>query len=654
MARGFYPENRKERASPVERWLTGRVGKVSKRIRGRSSRFEAVVRKVDFYGDRLKGVKEEELKRETRELRSSLRAGGVGFDLAARGFALVREAADRCLGMRHYDVQLIGGWVLLNGMVAEMQTGEGKTLVATLPASVAALAGIPVHIVTVNDYLAERDASWMAPVYEMLGLRVGTVVRGMSLTDRREAYRRDVTYCTNKELAFDYLKDHLLLGEKPGRIQVLLDRLNGGGARTDRLCLRGLCFGIVDEADSILIDESRTPLIIADAGDNSYEKQVYREALDLAGRLEADRHYTADRGAKTLTLTQKGKDRLSRLAGPLGGVWHGERRREELVRQALVAGLFFHRDKEYLVQDGKVQIIDEYTGRLMADRTWERGLHQLIETKEGCEISAQNETLARISYQRFFRRYLHLAGMTGTAREVTRELWEVYRLHVVQIPTNKPLRRRAWPSRVYRSSGEKWSAVVDRISRLHEEGRPVLVGTRSVGASEHLSGLLLRARLPHRVLNARQDQEEAEIVAEAGRKGQITVATNMAGRGTDVVLGEGVAELGGLHVIATERHEARRIDRQLFGRCGRQGDPGSYEAMASLEDEILGVYSATPIGFIARLLRDPETAFGTWLGNLLAGWAQRKAERRHFLMRRDLMRMDESLSDAMAFSGSGE
>lgn len=339
---------------------------------------------------------------------------------------------------------------------------------------------------------------------------------------------------------------------------------------------------------------------------------------------------------------------------PLSSLWGRRILREELVRQALVAQNLFFLDKEYLVRDDKVQIIDEYTGRVMADRHWEQGLHQLIETKEGCRITNQDETLARISYQRFFRRYLHLAGMTGTATEVANELRAVYRLNVVPIPTSKPLARQSWPSRVFPTAREKWDAVMERIFQLHEQGRPILVGTRSVAASEHLSRLLTAAGLPHRVLNARQDQEEAEIIAQAGQRGQITVATNMAGRGTDIALGPEVKELGGLHVIATERHDARRIDRQLFGRCGRQGDPGSYESFASLEDEILSAFFSSFGGRLVRRALKFDAAPNGKLGEFLSTLAQRLAERKHFHIRRDLLKFDESLEEAMGFAGHGE
>jgi preprotein translocase subunit SecA len=532
--------------------------------------------------------------------------------------------------------------VMLEGKVAEMETGEGKTLTATLPACAAALAGIPVHIVTVNDFLVLRDAAWMKPLYGFFGLKVGTITEGMTPEARRAAYACDITYCTNKQLVFDYLKDRLMLGQEARPLHLQVEGLHAEYPRTGRLLLRGLCFVIVDEADSVLVDEARTPLIISNVADTAQETQVYLDAIAMARQLVSGVDFSIRPRERDVELTERGQRHAASLAEPYGGVWIGPRRREELIRRALSALHLFQRDKQYLLRGNKVQIIDEYTGRVMADRSWERGLHQMIEAKEGCAITGQQETLARISYQRFFRRYLRIAGMTGTAREVARELWSVYRLPVVTIPTNRPVRRVALPDRLYLTADAKWAAIVETVRRLHSEGRPVLVGTRSVAASEHLSELLAKDGLAPQVLNARQDQEEAKIIASAGERGRITVATNMAGRGTDIRLGPGVAEIGGLHVIATERHEARRIDRQLFGRGGRQGDPGSFEAVVSLEDEIVqGAF-----GSLAKRL--------AWAGAPLVGLAQRLAERHHAVIRRDLLRVDDHLSDLLAFTGRPE
>jgi preprotein translocase subunit SecA len=531
----------------------------------------------------LEGMDADAMRGRVDALRPRLRRDGFTLPLVAEAFGLIRAAAGTAKGMRHHDVQLIGGWAMVSGMIAEMETGEGKTLTATLAAGTAALAGHAVHVITVNDYLASRDAEQMRPVYELLGLSVGCVVHDLDPAARQAEYRRDIVYCSNKELTFDYLRDRLVLGGKPRPIADRIDAL-AGGTRAQRLLLPGLQFAIVDEADSVLIDEARTPLILSAPGEASGETDMYRQALELAQGLE-EAHF--ERSESQIDLTVAGEAKLAELAAPLGGVWSGPRRRERLVLQALTAVHVYQADKHYLVRDGKVQIIDEYTGRLMPDRSWEQGLHQLIELKEGCEVTARRETLARISYQSFFRRYLRLAGMTGTAAEVAPELWAVYRLRVARIPTNRPVQRSYQPDRVFPTQEQKWEAVIEAIRVRHAAGQPVLVGTRSVGASEHLAELLKKAGLQFELLNARQDGQEAQVVTGAGQPGRITVATNMAGRGTDIKLAPGIAERGGLHVLCTERHDAGRIDRQLFGRCGRQGDPGSCEAILALGDDLV-------------------------------------------------------------------
>jgi preprotein translocase subunit SecA len=404
----------------------------------------------------------------------------------------------------------------------------------------------------------------------------------------------------------------------------------------------------------VLVDEARTPLIISSKGDSSQEEQLYTEAIVMARQLVTASDFSIRPREHDVELTEQGRRRAVELAEPYGGVWMGTRRREELIRRALSAIYLYQRDKQYLVRDGKVQIIDEYTGRVMADRSWERGLHQMIEAKERCAITGNQETLARISYQRFFRRYLRVAGMTGTVREVARELWAVYRLPVVTIPTNRPVQRQGLPEEVYLTAEEKWAAIVDTVRRLHAEGRPILVGTRSVAASEHLSSLLSVSGLGHRVLNARQDQEEAEVIAKAGERGRITVATNMAGRGTDIRLAPDVVELGGLHVLATERHDSRRIDRQLFGRCGRQGDPGSYQVIVSLEDEIFQELFKGGALWLRRFFPESGKPLPRWIGDRLVDFAQWAAERHNGNIRRQLLRVDEQLSDMLAFTGRGE
>jgi preprotein translocase subunit SecA len=609
---------------------------------------------VEQQGSDVKNWSKAELTAQLARLRQRMQVEGLTEELMFRSFAIVREAASRTLGKRHYDVQVIGGWLMINGMLAEMDTGEGKTLTATLPACAAAFAGIPVHVITANDYLVERDVREMGPLYNALGLSVGTVIEGMDHDARRKAYACDITYCTNKQVAFDYLRDRLTMGRHASRRQLEVERLHSNNARIDRLLLRGLCFAIVDEADSVLIDEARTPLIISQTSNNQLEEQTYQQALDVARQLQEGVDFTVRQQQSSILLTEQGKASLAGLCHPLKGVWAGQRRREYLVKQALSALHLFVRDKHYLCRDGKVQIIDENTGRVMADRSWELGLHQLIEIKEGFALSSSKETLARISYQRFFRRYLRLAGMSGTAREVAAELGAVYSLQVARVPPHRPPQQFTHPDWVYRTLDRKWAAVIKRIKDIHNSGRPILVGTKSLADSEYLSTLLSKAKLPHRVLNAKQDAREAEIIAQAGQPGRITVATNMAGRGTDIRLGSGVAKRGGLHVIATERHEAHRIDRQLFGRCGRQGDPGSYEAIVSLQDDLVRLYLPARIQRLLKTDNDAEGSLvGKW-GRRLIKLAQYRAQRKHKQIRRDLLKTDDVLANTLAFSGRTE
>jgi len=654
IALGPYPQREDLRDSWLDRTAASLTGMVRQRIYGRNPGRGDFLEHVQSEGKQLADLTDQQIKDRIPELRRRLYSEGLDDALVARTFAIVREISERRLGMRPFDVQLLGGQVMLEGKIAEMETGEGKTLTATLPACAAALAGIPVHIVTVNDFLVMRDAAWMKPIYRFLGLTVGTITEGMTPDARRSAYACDITYGTNKQLVFDYLKDRLMLGRDARPMHLQIEGLHAEHARRGRLLLRGLCFVIVDEADSVLVDEARTPLIISNVGDASQEEQIYAEAITVARQLEMALDFSIQPRDHDVAITDRGKRRMTELAEPFGGVWMGPRRRLELVKRALCALYLYQRDKQYLVRGAKIQIIDEYTGRVMADRSWERGLHQMIEAKEGCAITGQQETLARISYQRFFRRYLRVAGMTGTAREVAQELWAVYNLPVVTIPTNRPVQRLRLPEQVYLTAQEKWTAVVDAIRSMHERGRPVLVGTNSVAASEHLSEMLSAAGLQHQVLNARQDQEEAEVIARAGEAGRITVATNMAGRGTDIRLAPGVTEKGGLHVLATERHDARRIDRQLFGRCGRQGDPGSFQVIVSLEDELLHGHFKKHAGWLRRLFPKINTPLPDWLGGSIVSIAQRSAERHHARIRHDLLRVDEQLSDMLAFTGRSE
>ncbi len=651
---GSYPQrppfgdNRFERA--LKGWLRGIRPPPAAR-RGSWRRF---LRQVNSHSDTLADAGKNRLADHMENARRHLNNDGLTQAAIARAFAIVREVAGREVGMRHFDVQLVGGWIMMEGMMAEMRTGEGKTLTATLPACTAALTGIPVHVVSVNDYLVTRDAEEMGPVYRALGLTVGIITEDMDPDARRKAYACDITYCSNKQLVFDYLKDKLALGSGDPGLKLALESLHTDQPRIDRLLLRGLYYAIVDEADSVLIDEARTPLILSAQGQSEEQVKVCRQALFLAGQLRAGTDFLLHPRERQLELLDRGEQRLGEIAEPLGGLWSGKRRRRELVSQALSAQQLFIRDKHYLVRDDKIQIIDEHTGRVMADRAWERGLHQMIECKENVELTSNRETLARISYQRFFRRYLRLGGMSGTLDEVRGELWSVYGLGVVAVPTDRPMIRIQRPDRTYRRAVQKWTAIVKRIRAAHQRGRPVLVGTGTVEDSERLSRLLKRVKLKHQVLNAHQDEQEAEIVASAGEKGRITVATNMAGRGTDIKLGPGVKELGGLHVISSERHIARRIDRQLAGRCARQGDPGSYEAILSLEDELVGLYFGDGVKSLLSAIGRKNRPVPRWVASVLIALPQRMLERYHRRVRRELLKVDEQRGKLLAFTGAPE
>lgn len=647
-----YPERPVVKEAWHEAITRNLVGELAHPFRSRWHRYHAIVAAVNAHTAAVTRLSDQAITTQAQELGQRMRREGFTEPLVAHTFALVREAANRRLGLRHYDVQLIGGRILLQGMVAEMETGEGKTLVATLPAATAALAGVPVHVITANDYLTSRDAEWMGPVYQALGLEVGTVCQGMSAPQRKAAYGHPVTYCTNKEITFDFLRDRLLLGTRRRHLRLRVERLFGEALPLAGLVLRGLHFAIVDEADSVMVDEARTPLIISGQGEGGCRDPLYGQALAVAQGLVSGRDFRVHARERRAELTDSGRARLAETTCDFPGVWRGPRRAEELVSLALAAERLYQRDVHYLVREGKVQIVDEYTGRVLPDRAWENGLHQMIEAKEGLDPTHRREPLARTSYQHFFRRYLRLAGMTGTAREVSQELRRVYRLEVVRVPTNRKLRRSSQAPRIFSTAEQKWQAVLERVCTLHEQGRPVLIGTRSVSASEHLGRLLTAEGVPHQVLNARQDEAEAEIIAAAGMRGAVTVATNMAGRGTDIRLGPDVVEAGGLRVLATELHDARRIDRQLFGRCGRQGDPGEYQLMASLEDELVEVYA--PNWLVRPMKRISNFPGASLLARLLLRWVQRRAEHYHAQIRRDLLTLDERREESLAFSGRRE
>lgn len=648
----FYPERMDAKESVFDK--TGRMvlGGLARAI-GRVS--EPVADRITLYrilrqGRRLAALDQVSLDTAISQARRQLRRGGLVPSNICLGIAITREVSHRELGLRHHNVQIRGAMAMLHGKLIEMDTGEGKTITAGLAAATAALAGIPTHVITVNNYLANRDAETLRPVYERLGLRVGVILEGQPPAERRAAYLSEITYGSNTEIAFDYLRDRLHFGsEGPRGLRQRLRRLTQNEAGREESTMRGLPFAIVDEADSVLVDEARTPLIISRQSDPDEEASWANHALMLAQKLREGRDYQLLGEERRVRLTTRGRDRLARLVVGDDGIWQSPIRREEVIHQALSALFVFKRGEHYLVHDGKVQIVDEYTGRLQPDRSWSDGMHQLVEAKENVEITAQNLALARMTYQRFFRRYLKLAGMTGTAREVRGELLSVYGLQTERIPPHKPSRLRYRLPRVYKTATAKWQAVVRDTRAQVDKGRPVLVGTRSVMASQIVSAALEQAGIDHSVLNAENDSQEAEIIAQAGEPGRVTVATNMAGRGVDIALAQGVAAAGGLHVILTERHDASRIDRQLAGRAARRGEPGSVATFLALEDPLMEVLVAPVTRRIARL---PWIMLGLRLR--LFDRAQRRAERSHARMRKDLVRQDRRLNQLLSFTGGLE
>jgi preprotein translocase subunit SecA len=585
------------------------------------------------------------------DLRTScivMRQQGFSDKLLARSFAAVREASRRTLGMRHHDVQLIGGWTLLQGMIAEMHTGEGKTLVATLAACTAAAAGAAVHVITVNDYLATRDAEENGPLYSFFGLRVGVVGEGMSPDERRAQYAAEVVYVSNKEIVFDYLKDRIATGDALATHYRLRGLYRAG--QQPNLLLRGLHVAIVDEADSILIDEARTPLIISETIPDEHGGELYHTAVELAQRMVRGEHFEIT-SHREIWVKPAGEQFMREMTAGLTGVWTSTLWRRELLEKALTALWCYQRDQHYIIVEDKIQIVDEFSGRVMEDRSWERGLHQMIEAKENVEISGQRKTLSRMTYQRFLGRYLLLCGMTGTAEEVMPELRRVYDLEVFRIPTHVPTKRKRLENRCWLTDAERWQAVAERAVELSREGKAVLIGSRSVEASERLSGYFQERGIEHAVLNARQDKEEAETVAQAGQPGRITIATNMAGRGTDIKPAKEVAEKGGLYVILTEFHESSRVDRQLFGRSARQGQPGTVQAMVSLEDELF-VRFAPLLRSIAQRAALRGNTVPPKLLNLMVDFAQIMAERHNRGIRMSTIKQDRKLQSLLAFSGT--
>lgn len=587
-------------------------------------RLSHFVAEINEYESALRALSDGDLKAKTPYFKEMLDGGAELDDILPEAFAVVREVSRRTLGMRPFDVQLMGGIVLHEGNIAEMKTGEGKTLAATMPLYLNALTGRGAHVVTVNDYLARRDAEWMGPIYNFLGLSVGTIVHGMDDDERRAAYHCDITYGTNNEFGFDYLRDNMKF-------------------TLDDYVQRDFHYAIVDEVDSILIDEARTPLIISGPSEESTDKYV--RINRIIPSLRKDEDYSVDEKSRTVVLTEEGVAKVEKLLNVQN--LYDPRNIDILhhVNQALKAHTLFRRDVDYLVQDGKVVIVDEFTGRVMPGRRYSDGLHQALEAKENVKIERENQTYASITFQNYFRMYEKLAGMTGTADTEAVEFKKIYDLDVVIIPTNKPMIRIDYPDVIYKTEREKFDAIVEEIRGLHEIGRPVLVGTISIEKSELLSKYLKKYGIKHNVLNAKNHAREAEIIAEAGQRGAVTISTNMAGRGTDIKLGEGVADLGGLHILGTERHESRRIDNQLRGRSGRQGDKGSSRFYLSLEDDLLRIFGADKISSLMDRIgvEEGEPIEHKLISKAIEN-AQKRVEGQNFDIRKHLLQFDDVMN----------
>ncbi len=586
-------------------------------------RIQAQVDRINDWESKVQELTDAQLGDKSSEFKKKYQEGESLDDMLPEAFAVVREASQRTLGMRHFDSQMIGGIVLHEGKIAEMKTGEGKTLAATLPVYLNAMTGKGVHVVTVNDYLAKRDCEWMGAIYKFLGLTVGTIYHDIPEDERKQAYESDVTYGTNNEFGFDYLRDNMKFSQ-------------------EQFVQRPLHFAIVDEVDSILIDESRTPLIISGQAEESTDK--YYEVNQVIPKLK-ENHYQVDEKSRSSTLTEEGIAHLEELLKVDNLYDPGNIETLHCAQQALKAHTVFKNEVDYVVKDGQVVIIDEFTGRMMTGRRYSDGLHQALEAKEGVKIENENQTLASITFQNYFRMYEKLGGMTGTADTEAAEFSSIYKLEVVVIPTNQPMVRDDYTDVIYRTEKEKFEAVVDEIRQLNTEGRPVLVGTISIDRSEKLSRILKKYGIKHNVLNAKHHEQEAEIISQAGHNGAVTIATNMAGRGTDIVLGDGVPDLGGLHILGTERHESRRIDNQLRGRSGRQGDKGSSRFYLSLEDDLLRIFGSDKVsGLMARLgMEEGQPIEHNMVSKAVAN-AQRKVEAHNFDIRKHLLEYDDVMN----------
>lgn len=626
--------------------------KIISRLKPEKKQIRKFLKAVSQQYDKLSSLNNIEVERSLIRLHQVLNQHGLQEHLLADAFALIKYYSAKVLGMPHYDEQLIAGWVLVKGMLAEMATGEGKTLTAVLPAVTMALTGTPVHVITANQYLAERDANILIPLYKALGLSVGVIKEGMSAEQRRLSYTCNITYCCNTEVAFDFMRDRLGLDDVYSPIRLKLRDLFNEGATENKPVLQGLCYAIVDEADSVLIDDARTPLIIANEKSNQAEVKTYKTALSVAAKLKPQKDFVLETMRGPVNLTEQGQQRVEKLTLAIGGIWSGAKNRIYFLELALSALHIFTRDKYYIVSDNKIKIIDENTGRTMQDRSWESGLQQMIETKEGCPVTGQRETVARLSYQKFFSHYLNLSGMSGTVKECRNELQNNYGLRVIPVPTHNKLKRKNLGLMLFQNDAAKWRACIARVHKLHKLGRPILIGTRSVEASQLISSLLIKFQLAHMVLNAKQDQDEAEVIASAGKKGQITVATNMAGRGTDIKLDNETLGLGGLHVIIAELNDEARVDRQLFGRTGRQGEDGSFEFILSLQEPIIKEVKGNTLLYKWLMsFKADNKPLPAMLSRLLIRQVQKKNAHKNTKARQKLLRIEEQVKRMLAFTG---
>ncbi len=654
IALDIYPQRKTDKPGFIEKLGSRLFHDSLQRLKNNRLSFQAFARMVKKEQLRIDVVDAQALSAEINQLRLQLKRDGLKARLVARCFALVSAVADQQLGISLHDGQILGGWAMLHSMVAEMKPGEGKTLMATLPACTAALAGIPVHIITLSDYHATHDAELMTPLYAALGLTVGVSSTTHEPEQRRESYRSDITYCNNKQLAFDHLRDRLILKKYSGQLALRLATIDQTDPLHEDFMLPGLCFALVDDADSVLIDQAITPLIVTRAVDSGNKREVLQHALSLAQQLDHPADYEVNESAQNIELSASGSIHLAELTGNAKGLWRNSRYREDLVLQALKAQRLFKPDQHYRVIDGRIEISPQTAEAAMNTPAWDRGMQQMLEVKEGCEISGEQETLGRISYQRLFQRYLMMGGMSGNISQLANELKSVYQLDVMSLRPAQKSRRKRYRARILPSQEQKWAAIVERISEIRQAGRPVLIGTRSQADSALLAQMLADTGINPLLLNPEQNDEQAASLALVGQAGQVTIATELCAQGTDIRPGPGVEAAGGLHVILAERYEIGRLDRYFHQLSARRGTAGSYETITSIQDELVIQYSphwsltATEIAWkILPMLARPLSLY-------LSARAQKSAEKKQLNARRMVLRSEEYLDNVLAFTGLRE